>query len=747
MSQVKPRSQLILDSDSSSDDEDARGRSRRPTSSDVSSSDQRNSTAASLPVGLKASSQDITITNQNQSIDDNNNVDAHKGNVEDDDNIGNFSLKRTTSLDSFSADKNHNSFDCYTHAMDYANSFRAVGYSDDGNTVTDARDLSVTTSPSNKHGNEADSDTSVITPLSDAESPIIANDDTKIQYAPSHHVDYLSHNWKESDVSSSWRYVVLQRKNVANSARLENASWRTWMKAKYNLRTVSPESVNWLKDYDVTWLYGPILPASAAHVGDVDYSAPKHKRTNSVSPARIQGNAAEQSMSETKDELLKASQAISTINASHAAAATKPILKRRTISEMMLSGSSMLDIRSNHMHNNRSSSVSPHDEIHPFTNVKSISYVGPLTRKWDHSLSSDNDSSMDRADRNRHIHFNDMVEQCIAITCEDRQEDGYYSDDEDESTNYSRSESSLSTRHSSPTTREGLTIHMLPSTTLKDEYKSMSSSDEYDDDDIVEGVVYSSDRYYDDDDDDDDDNDEMNEEGVTYDSGENDTIREGMGKALPDGRSRFYSHTWSDESDDDDGNADPALEGTKSMSSALEENASVRAAAAAYAALGPPSPAALEYHNYIGKEFMDDDEDEDDSDSADGDDDGNDSGHLMLHFASRRRNSSGSTAEDDAHVGESKAIIDTKFKSASKPGFSTTNAPLRRQSDVAPASKPSSGRLYWSSIKHRSSSPNVAKSSAVAATSAGFAQRETQKSIASSSTDDLKNLAAKYSKH
>jgi hypothetical protein len=26
---------------------------------------------------------------------------------------------------------------------------------------------------------------------------------------------------------------------------LENASWRTWMKAKNNLKTISPESLNW----------------------------------------------------------------------------------------------------------------------------------------------------------------------------------------------------------------------------------------------------------------------------------------------------------------------------------------------------------------------------------------------------------------------------------------------------------------------------------------------------------------------
>ena len=50
-----------------------------------------------------------------------------------------------------------------------------------------------------------------------------------------------------------------QKKDVANAARLENASWRTWAQRRSNLKTISPEVVNWSKDSDVTWLYGPIL--------------------------------------------------------------------------------------------------------------------------------------------------------------------------------------------------------------------------------------------------------------------------------------------------------------------------------------------------------------------------------------------------------------------------------------------------------------------------------------------------------
>lgn len=73
-----------------------------------------------------------------------------------------------------------------------------------------------------------------------------AEDDTAIRSQPSRHVDYLSHNWREEDIWSSWQHIVSRRGTYSNSARLENASWRTWIKSKNKLKTVSPETLNWL---------------------------------------------------------------------------------------------------------------------------------------------------------------------------------------------------------------------------------------------------------------------------------------------------------------------------------------------------------------------------------------------------------------------------------------------------------------------------------------------------------------------
>jgi hypothetical protein len=72
-----------------------------------------------------------------------------------------------------------------------------------------------------------------------------AEDDTAVRIQPSRNVDYLSHNWREEDIWSSRKHIMRNRKAYNNSARLENASWRTWTKSKNKLKTVSPESLNW----------------------------------------------------------------------------------------------------------------------------------------------------------------------------------------------------------------------------------------------------------------------------------------------------------------------------------------------------------------------------------------------------------------------------------------------------------------------------------------------------------------------
>lgn len=174
---------------------------------------------------------------------------------------------------------------------------------------TDTHEISSVSSPELEATDPSKS--AATTVASSNETPTApVHDDSDVHYEPSRHVDYLSHDWKESDISSSWRYIVLRRKEVANSARLENASWRTWAKAKYNLKTVSPESVNWLKDYDVTWLYGPLC------------------RTSSQANISGVGGAAAGDATPTDSTASKEEQG--------AGADTKSILKKRSATEMIL---------------------------------------------------------------------------------------------------------------------------------------------------------------------------------------------------------------------------------------------------------------------------------------------------------------------------------------------------------------------------------------------------------------------------
>ncbi|KAJ9646515.1 protein phosphatase regulator [Coniosporium tulheliwenetii] len=122
---------------------------------------------------------------------------------------------------------------------------------DGGNTFDQDEDLEPPPSPVTDNSytvpSTANSPTSESIPGSGSipEHLPAAEDDTAIKTEPSRHVDYLSHDWREEDIWSSWRHIVSQRKMYGERSRLENASWRTWVKSKYKLKTVSPETLNW----------------------------------------------------------------------------------------------------------------------------------------------------------------------------------------------------------------------------------------------------------------------------------------------------------------------------------------------------------------------------------------------------------------------------------------------------------------------------------------------------------------------
>ncbi|KAK5652567.1 hypothetical protein OQA88_10328 [Cercophora sp. LCS_1] len=279
-----------------------------------------------------------------------------------------------------------------------------------------------------------------------------AEDDINIRVQPSRHVDYLSHNWREEDIWSSWKLIVSRRGDYANAARLENASWRTWMKSKNKLSTVSPETLNWLKDCDVTWLYGPLQPGTASL---------NQMHTTSTSGRLSKSNS-----------FVK-----------------KPILKKRSMSEIMLQRS----LSTSSLVKQAAAAVQAQQKEglkrigrRPGLERATTDYVAfPFSSR---GVSHDNTNLFPSAissglispsSERKHIHFNEQVEQCIALDIKGDDDDeeveayrNYDSDSDDgaimmKQSKHRKRRPPLRKAKSHSTSSESKTIAMLPSTTLK----------------------------------------------------------------------------------------------------------------------------------------------------------------------------------------------------------------------------------------------------------------------------------------
>ncbi|AMD20980.1 HEL301Cp [Eremothecium sinecaudum] len=167
-------------------------------------------------------------------------------------------------------------------------------------------------------------------PVPDTDSFRLPLDDNDVQHEPNRHVDYLSHKWEESDISQSWKYIILKKRqkgeqDLINAARLENASWRTWAKARNNLQTVSPEMVNWSKDSDVTWLYGPIVRDNCNSTHST------HGNYNNVKSGVAQHEEFGYASDDETSKRVPAKQ----VEKEDRRTGPKPILKKRSVSEII----------------------------------------------------------------------------------------------------------------------------------------------------------------------------------------------------------------------------------------------------------------------------------------------------------------------------------------------------------------------------------------------------------------------------
>lgn len=214
-------------------------------------------------------------------------------------------------------------------------------------------------------------------------------DDLGLRSFPTKHVDYLSHDWREVDIWASWRHLVSKKTSYNNEKRLINACWRVWGKMRSDLKTVTPESLNWLKDCDVTWLYGPLQPGPTESLRAMSLD---------VMPTPLERH--------NREEMLD----------------LKPILKRRSGSEKMLqrslSAASLLKQATAAIEAERSARA----REAPFLPLKERGrsghkFVRPTTPNFSRSPSAESIRplmSPGVPDKKR-IHFQEQVEQCIAL--------------------------------------------------------------------------------------------------------------------------------------------------------------------------------------------------------------------------------------------------------------------------------------------------------------------------------------------
>ncbi|BGP16040.1 hypothetical protein JCM10213_006824 [Rhodosporidiobolus nylandii] len=317
---------------------------------------------------------------------------------------------------------------------------------------------------------------------------------------PSICVDYLSHDWAEDDVWTSWKAMTRHKAEIANGVRLENASWRTWAKQRGNLKTVSPETLNWLKDSDVTWLYGPLHTA-------VEAVPPPRESTTSerlgLEPLRSLSDAKKSPKKEGKEtkpapspsKRETATKGVSLLQRRHSTKPelkTKPILKYRSLSDILMPQSSPTSpmIEQLGMDFEDQATISVH-HARSDSHLVRLNSLNRKPSKRSSPLGSPGSSSPERTasdsssaagtflrktqkkKERRHISFNHRVEQCIAIDSADERQ---YSSQQASSSSDEDDDDVLtfgarSPRHTSfmrqPPKPEPHTIARLGPTTLK----------------------------------------------------------------------------------------------------------------------------------------------------------------------------------------------------------------------------------------------------------------------------------------
>lgn len=70
-------------------------------------------------------------------------------------------------------------------------------------------------------------------------------------------VDYLSYTFNEQDCFECWKNITHSKTKIVNGYRLENATWRRFFQLKNKIPKLNPMTLNWQKETDELWLFGP----------------------------------------------------------------------------------------------------------------------------------------------------------------------------------------------------------------------------------------------------------------------------------------------------------------------------------------------------------------------------------------------------------------------------------------------------------------------------------------------------------
>ncbi|KAH7124255.1 hypothetical protein EDB81DRAFT_912251 [Dactylonectria macrodidyma] len=275
-----------------------------------------------------------------------------------------------------------------------------------------------------------------------------ARDDSDVNVRPWGNVDYLSHDWQEEDIC----------------ARLGNAAWRTWAKRKNSLKTLPPETLNWLKGADVGWLYGPLQPGgSKIYCTQIESSGVSLSKPNSV------------------------------VNINK-----KPILKKRSVSDTMQgpASSSSLILQQGAAAVQEQERDGWRLTKSTFDRAAMADYVmfpfpsRRISRDASSALPTPTSSGISSPGVERkHIHFNDEVEQCIAVEAMDGDDDIDTDQLGDSDSDDGVMMKMARPRKRAPLIRkkpkkgknslppDGKTITMLPSTMLKHQENMLEASE------------------------------------------------------------------------------------------------------------------------------------------------------------------------------------------------------------------------------------------------------------------------------